>query len=265
MKRAAFCLGLVLLSSAPVPAAEREEQALSASQSVLGSTLPALAFTSADGKRLTLDELRGRPLLLTLIYTGCADVCPAVVENLVPAVAAGEEALGKESFNVAVIGFDTRNDMPSRMRSFARDRGVEGGNWHFLSGDAKTLDALIAAVGFSYFSTAGGFDHTAQVTVIDAEGRIYRQVYGSSFEVPQIVEPLKDLVFGKRQPFFSIAGLSDRVKLFCTVYNPRTGRYYFDYSLFAEIVIGTLSLAGVAFLLVRETRKTLRSGRSGMR
>ena len=30
------------------------------------------------------------------------------------------------------------------------------------------------------------------------------------------------------------------MKLFCTVYDPRTGRYYFDYSLFASIIIGAL-------------------------
>lgn len=263
MRRAVILLGLALPFLTPALAAERDAQALATSQGAIGSTLPALAFTAVDGKQITLAELRGRPLLLTLIYTGCADVCPTVVENLVPAVAAGEEALGKESFDVAVIGFDTRNDMPSRMRSFARDHGVQDSNWHFLSGDAKALDALTAAVGFSYFSAAGGYDHTAQVTVIDHEGRIYRQIYGSTFEAPQIVEPLKELVFGRRQPLFSLAGLSDRVKLFCTVYNPRTGRYYFNYSLFAEIVIGALSLAGVGFVLVRETRRTLRSGGGG--
>ncbi len=79
------------------------------------------------------------------------------------------------------MGFDTRNDTPQRMRSFAREHGAGGDNWHFLSADSKTLDELTAAVGFSYFSSAGGFDHMAQVTVIDKNGKVYRQVYGGGF------------------------------------------------------------------------------------
>ena len=43
-----------------------------------------------------------------------------------------------------------------------------------------------------------GFDHLAQTTVIDAHGRIYRQVYGDAFAVPALVEPLKDLALGSR-------------------------------------------------------------------
>jgi len=115
-------------------------------------------------------------------------------------------------------------------------------------------------VGFSYFASAGGFDHMAQVTIIDKDGKIYRQVYGSTFDPSQIVEPLKELVFGREKPFLSFAGLADRVKLFCTVYNPNTGRYYFNYSLFVSIVIGLISLGLVLYVLIRETRKAMRAG-----
>ena len=66
--------------------------------------------------------------------------------------------------------------------------------------------------------------------------------------------------FGGARPLFSLAGLGDRIKLFCTVYDPRSGRYYFDYSLFVTIVIGVLCLAGALWFLVRETRKSFRGG-----
>lgn len=247
------------LAGPPAFAEDRTDAALATSQAVIGSEVPDLSFRGVDGKQISLASLRGKPVLLTLIYTGCADVCPAVIESLAPAVDTGEEALGEGSFSVITIGFDTRNDTPDRMRSFAREHNAGGDNWHFLSSDAKTMERLTTAVGFDYFSSAGGFDHMAQVTVIDKAGKIYRQVYGSSFDPPQIVEPLKELIFGREKSFFSLAGLSDRVKLFCTVYNPSTGRYYFNYSLFFSIVIGAVSLALVLYVLVRETRKSMRA------
>ena len=71
------------------------------------------------------------------------------------------------------------------MSSFARDHNAGGRNWHFLSGDAATMETLTSAVGFSFFSSASGFDHLAQITVIDKTGRIYRQIYGSDFGTPR--------------------------------------------------------------------------------
>jgi protein SCO1/2 len=259
LRALALLMLAVVLLAAPARADEQQTKALTVSQAVIGNKLPDMSFTDTDGKPLALRNLRGKPVLLTLIYTGCADVCPAVIENLAPAVAAGEDALGDGSFRIVTIGFDTRNDTPDRMRSFARQHNAEGPNWHFLSADQTTMDQLAQAVGFSYFSSTGGFDHMAQITVVDKDGVIYRQIYGSTFAPPQIVEPLKDLIFGRERSVFSLAGLADRVKLFCTVYNPNTGRYYFNYSLFASIVIGAGSLGAVLYALVKETRKSMRS------
>ena len=53
-------------------------------------------------------------------------------------------------------------------------------------------------LGFLYFASAKGFDHLMQTTVVDANGKIYRQVYGMTFDTPLLVEPLKELVLGER-------------------------------------------------------------------
>lgn len=223
-------------------------------EAAIGNSLPEVSLTNIDGERVPLSRFRDRPLLLSMIYTGCADVCPLIIENLRPAVEIAQSALGEESFAVITIGFDTRNDTPERMRSFARSRGIDLPNWWFLSASRESIDALAAAVGFTIVPSAGGFGHMAQVSIIDPQGRVYQQVVGGEFEAPAIVEPLKDLLFDNRKPLASLAGLAERVKLFCTVYNPNTGRYYFNYSLFIGIIIGLASLLTVLLWLVREFR-----------
>lgn len=250
----------VFAGCAPLAAASRDSEALSASQAVIGRTVPDLTFTGTRGERISLTAFRGKPLLLTLIYTGCADVCPTVIETLRPAIAAAQEALGAESFNVLTVGFDSRNDTPDRLRSFARQHGDDDPRWTFAAGDIQTIGALSDAVGFIFEASAGGFSHTAQVTVLDRQGQVYAQIYGDSFSTPGIVEPLKGVVWGRERSLFTFGGLTDRVKLFCTVFDPRTGRYSFDYSLFVSIVIGAVCLALVLAALVRETRRTLRAG-----
>ena len=45
---------------------------------------------------------------------------------------------------------------------------------------------------------------------------------------------------------------STGVKLFCTVYDPATGRYRFDNSLFMQVAVGATIVLGVLFYLFRE-------------
>ncbi len=252
---------VVLLVIAPANAFSRsiEENALALSEAAIGRMLPELTFVDKQGKKVPLTELRGKPVLISLIYTGCANTCPVIIENLHQTVEVAQEALGQDSFAVVTIGFDARHDTPERMRSFARMHGVDLPNWFFLSGDQALIQNLADATGFTFVPSAGGFDHTAQVSIVDAEGRIYQQVRGEDFDSPAIVEPLKDLLFDQRRPILSIQGLKERVKLFCTVYNPNTGRYYFNYSLFIGIAIGLGCLLLVLGWLIREFRHSSQS------
>ena len=260
--RLVMCLFAVLIMIAPASATQQtlEDQAIAQSEAAIGKQLPSLTFSDTQGAKVTLADLRGKPLLISLVYTGCTDVCPAIIENLRPAIEIGQSALGADSFTTLTIGFDTRHDTPERMQSFARDRGVDLPNWLFLSADQQTVNKLSDAIGFSIVPSAGGFDHMAQVSVVDADGRIYQQVRGGTFNPPAIVEPLKDLMFGQRRTLLSVEGITERIKLFCTVYNPNTGRYYFNYSLFVGMGIGFACLLLLLAWLVREFKLSGGSG-----
>lgn len=252
----------ILLALSPAHAARKDqaEQAIVYSQAAVGRALPDVVFTDTEGRPVALRDYRGKPLLVTLIYTSCADVCPTLVASLYPAVQAAMAALGPDSFNVITVGFDLRNDSPARLRSFARTNGVDLPNWRFVATDEASLDALARAVGFGIYSRTGGFDHLAQVSVIDAEGRLRRQIYGAVFEPPVVVEPLKTLVFGRGEPVTSLERLVDRIRYFCTVYDPGSGRYYFDYSFFVLVTVGLMSFAAILAVLVREWRRSTAGG-----
>ncbi|MDP6343210.1 MAG: SCO family protein [Alphaproteobacteria bacterium] len=228
-----------------------ERQALAVSQAALGGQVGDHRFVDTDGAKLTLAELRGKPLVVNLIYTACVHTCPVIVQTLYEAVTDAQGALGAASFNVVTIGFDTPADTPDRMRSFARGQGVDLPNWRFLSGGGATIERLAKELGFVYFASPKGFDHLAQVSVLDGQGRLYRQVYGEDFDTPFLVEPLKDLVLGRNGNLTSIDGLLNRIRLFCTLYDPAAERYRFDYSIFIGIFIGLAALTTVGTILAR--------------
>lgn len=252
----ALLAAAITLAAAEASEKSMQDQALAVSRAAVGNALPDLDFTDTTGRKVRLADFRGRPLLVTLVYTGCADICPALIESLYPAVRTAQEAFGEDSFAVITIGFDARNDSAERMRSFARQHGVDLPNWTFLSGNSASVERLSEAVGFTIVPSAGGFEHMAQVSFVDRDGRVYQQLYGGAFSTPAVVEPLKDLVFGRTRSILSFAGIADRVKLFCTVFNPNTGRYYFNYSLFIGMAIGIACLLLVLTWIVREFRKS---------
>ena len=232
-----------------------EDAAISNSQAAIGRELGDYRFTRSDGSEVMLSGYAGKPLLISMIFTSCHHICPTTTRRLRDAVRSAREVMEDDDFHVLTIGFDTVNDTPDAMRYFAGQQSVDDPNWDFLSGDFETVDALAKTLGFIYYRTPRGFDHITQVSLIDASGKVYQQVYGMNFELPWLVEPLKQLVFGGAgHGTGPIAGLLGRIQLFCTVYDPSRNRYYFDYSLFIQMAIGFASILGVAIFLVRGLR-----------
>jgi protein SCO1/2 len=236
-----------------------QQAALTISQGAIGNRIGDLAFTAGDGRRVRLSDFRGKPLVISLIYTSCYHICPTTTQHLAKGVRIARAALGPDSFSVLTIGFDSANDTPAAMQRFAREQGVNLPQWDFLSADPTTMESVSRDFGFISYRAPHGFDHLIQATIIDAQGKIYRQVYGMKFEIPLLVEPLKELIFGMPAGPSLLSSVSNRIKLFCTVYDPASGEYRIDYSLFLEIIIGLSSIGVVSFFLIREWRRNRRN------
>lgn len=236
------------------------EAALAISQAAVGNTIGDYELLDHLGAPVRLrSDHAGRPLVISMIFTSCHHVCPQTTQHLAEAVDAAREALGTDSFNVVTIGFDVAHDTPTAMGAFARKQGVNEPGWRFLSATPETIGQISNDLGFIYFQTARGFDHINQSSIITKDGEIYSQVYGVTFELPWLVEPLKELVFNRPgSAGHFVAGLVDRVKLFCTVYDPTTGRYRFDNSLFFQLFAGGTFVLALLVYLLREMIKAKR-------
>ena len=237
-----------------------QDQALAISQAAIGHQLGDYRLLDSRGDVIELHELRGRPLLINMVYTSCYHVCSTLTQQLGQAVEIAQEALGVDSFTVLSIGFDTPNDTPDRMASYARARGIDLPSWQFVSADASTIERLMQDLGFVYLPSAKGFDHTVQTTLVDREGRIYKQVYGELFPPPALIEPLKDLVFGRKAEASALSNWIDNVRLICTVYDPSSGRYRFDYSIFIGVFVGVVCLGAAAVFIIHAWRDSGRDG-----
>lgn len=236
-----------------------EKTALELSRAAIGNRLSDHSLLNSSGERISMSAFRGKPLLISLIYTSCHHTCPMMTSQLAVAVDAARDVVGADSFNVLTVGFDTAVDTPDRLRSFASERGIDDPRWTFASVDPVVVEALTGELGFTYFKSPRGFEHLAQTSVIDPEGVVHQQIYGAQIHPPALVEPLKQLVWDIEADPSSLSGWLKGVKLFCTVYDPNTGRYEFDYSFFIGVFIGILALGSAAVFVIRAWRQTSRS------
>ena len=90
-----------------------------------------------------------------------------------------------------------------------------------------------------------------QVTLLDAQGRIYRQIYGEALDADALGEPIRQLLNSAPVPQqIRLDDLVDRIRLLCSVYDPKTGTYRVQYGLLIEIAGGvTFALAMLWFFL----------------
>jgi len=231
------------------------QAAMQTSREAIGRQVGDYALVDREGRTLHLSSYRGKPLLVSLIYTKCSDTCPMTTRYLNKAVGLMSEALGTGSFAVLSIGFDTTSDSPQAMRKFAAREGIDSPNWEFASLDPATLKELTRDVGFYYRPSPAGFDHLSQLSIIDQDGKVYRQIYGDQFDLPILGEPLKQLLGNASIRYPTWKGLSARIRLFCTVYDPSTGRYRTDYSFFVAMLISAAMILPFGYWIFREMRR----------
>ena len=248
--------------AADTPAALDEQEALRASQAVVGSTVPDHTLLDSQGRPLRLSSYRGKPLLVSFIYTGCFQICPTQTRALLDAVKGLDTRFGPQQYNVVSVGFNQPFDSPTAMRAFAAQQRIDRSNWAFVSPPPATVSQLTRDFGFSYAATPAGFDHLLGVSIVDAQGRIHSQVLGNRLSAAQLGEPLRELLGAAPLPQqLRLADVVERIRILCTVYDPDTGSYRYDYKLIFEIAGGLTFFISVGLYLLLDVLRRRRDAR----
>lgn len=259
--------GLLFLAGSPTAWASEVDlfdvdEALAFSRSRIGTVPADFVLRDREGREVALSSYRGKPLIVNFVFSGCFQVCPTSTRDLRAAVRAMRDRFGPNQFQVLSIGFDQPTDSPLAMKMFAAQLRIDEPNWEFLSPRAEDVAALTDAFGFRFRPSPAGFDHTVQVSMLDAGGKILGQVYGD-FSAEAIGEPIRRLLRGMLiGETRTTADFVDRVRIFCSVYDPTTGKYKADYTLVLQIAGGVTFFVSMIWFGIGEWRESRRLRRS---
>lgn len=243
-----------------------ENQAVRLADGAVGRKLPDFEFRDRNNKPVRLSDYQGKPLLVSFIYTGCFEICPAQTRSLYEAVKGLDNMLGENLFNIVSIGFNQPFDDPQAMRAFAAQHRIRHRNWEFLSPRLEDVEALTSAFGFSWVMTPAGFEHVLGVTVVDAEGRIHSQLLGDVLRTERLGTPLRRLLLYEQPQSLSgsVNHLIERVRILCTVYDARSGEYRYDWKLILQMASGLLFFLTMFIWLFSEWLRQRRQRRTDL-
>ena len=161
---AAFALGAVLLAAG----ARDDSDEASAGTRFEGAVMPAgvrapnFALRDQDGDRLSMRDLRGRPVIVTFLYTTCEDSCPIQAQTVRGAL----DELG-EDVPALAIAVDPPRDTPERARAFLAEQRALG-RIDFVLGSRAELRPLWA--GYFVRPQSVTEEHQARFTLVDKRG-----------------------------------------------------------------------------------------------
>ncbi len=127
--------------------------------------IPPADFGLRDeqGRLVRLGDLRGRPAVVTFLYTTCRDTCPLTTQQIRQAL----DDLGHD-VPVIAVSVDPKNDTAQRARSFALKQGMTG-RMRWVLGTTAELQRIWRAYGVAPQTAES--DHSASTVVLDARGR----------------------------------------------------------------------------------------------
>lgn len=251
-------LVLFATTASAEPDLELLRKSVETARAAEGNSIDDYELTDQDGKKFNLSDYRGKPLLVSFIYTTCPDICNSLVATLVPAMEEIKKGLA-DKFNAIVVGFDAEYDTPEMMKEFGLHHETDFNAVRFASGDKETIARMVKDFGFHYKELEdGGFKHMGLVSMLDKNFVLYRQIYKSNITAADIRVPLNQLLTGdipaKREPTFI-----DQLKSLCLEYDPETGEYRIDYSYILSVVLQALVIFIVALLYFKRDIKNLLS------
>lgn len=159
-----------------------------------GAGAPDFRLTDQFGRTISLSQFKGKPVILTFLYTHCPDQCPLTAEKLHAVM----QNLGSDAQKVAVLAVSTdpKRDTTAAALNFSKVHKMEN-YWHYLVGTHDQLSPIWSSYAVyavpTPTSTGGTVAHTTAIFVIDKQGH-ERAFFGDSATSAQLTTDMQILL-----------------------------------------------------------------------
>ena len=99
-------------------------------------TMPDFTLTTQADETLRRENLRGKVVLVSFVFTTCGGSCPVTTHrmNLVAQKLAGQGLLNDDRVRLLSITLDPARDTPEALRTYMKAYDADPAHWTFLTG-----------------------------------------------------------------------------------------------------------------------------------
>jgi protein SCO1/2 len=153
-----------------------------------GDSVPEMKFVNQSGKTVRLSQFRGKPLLLTFIYTRCPlpEFCPRMSNNfrlVLQQLQASPSAFANAQ--LLSISIDPEYDSPKVLQGYGEQYAgkidPQFQHWQFVSGSPEEVRKAADFFGLAYNSKDGQIVHNLRTVLIGADGKIVKVYTGNQW------------------------------------------------------------------------------------
>lgn len=135
-------------------------------------------WTNQNGQNIEMKDLRGKVLVMVMIYTSCKAACPRLVADMRNIESRLPEDI-KENVKLVLVSIDPEVDTPKRLKEFAIANKMDGEQWEFLRSTEENTREFAAVLAVNYKKIAPlDFSHSNIISVFNAEGELAYQQEG---------------------------------------------------------------------------------------
>lgn len=149
-------------------------------------------WTNQDGKTVTMVDLKGKVLVMVMIYTSCKSACPRLVADMRNIESRLPENI-KKNVTLVLVSIDPTADTPERLKSFSIENKMEGNQWVFLRSTEENTREFSAVLAVNYKKISPmDFSHSNIISVFNAEGELAFQQEGLGVNSDETIKKINE-------------------------------------------------------------------------
>lgn len=133
-------------------------------------------WKTQNNKTVQLKDFRGKPVVVSMLYTTCTKSCPIIMSKLKEL---NELLSAKEKNNVTflIISINPEKDTPKVLKAFA-EKNKTNNNFVFLSGTSDSVLEIASLLGIRYVKTDDDYSHTNKLLILNKKGEVVHENEG---------------------------------------------------------------------------------------
>ncbi|HUN57524.1 MAG TPA: SCO family protein [Candidatus Binataceae bacterium] len=151
--------------------------------------LPDITLTNQYGKTVSLESLKGKPLLVSFIHTSCKGVCELMTAKMKDVA----DDLGANGTKVTMVSISTDpgDDGPAQLMAYAKKENVANGGFVFLTGKPAAIKQVLEVYGVNQQPGDNEMTHVFELFLIGPDGRQVRRYHGLNIQAAKVADDIQ--------------------------------------------------------------------------